>query len=217
MTRINAQQTQDPRARALLHLCEVIPKLTSPPTYILLENVNHFQHSQSHGLWLETMKTSGYVCHEFLLSPAQIGIPNERLRYYCLAKRQGANASGTRPHAHKTRNQKRHRHYDTGVCAYTYLYKYIYMCIHMFMCNSECIHICEIVYIYSYLNVYLYVQLYVHVYILMSRSLPISISISTCIWMCIFAYVQVFKTASVYADMNTFVRVCVHIYTYKYT
>jgi tRNA (cytosine38-C5)-methyltransferase len=85
----------DPRARALLHLCDVIPKLSTPPSYILLENVNHFQHSQSHGLWLDAMKAAGYLCHEFLLSPAQIGIPNERLRYYCLAKRQvGSTSSG---------------------------------------------------------------------------------------------------------------------------
>jgi len=81
------RDAQDPRARALLHLCEVIPRLSTPPSYILLENVNHFQHSQSHGLWLEAMTAAGFMCHEFLLSPAQIGIPNERLRYYCLARR----------------------------------------------------------------------------------------------------------------------------------
>ena len=89
------RDAQDPRARALLHLCDVIPKLSAPPMYILLENVNHFQHSQSHGMWLEAMKTAGFVCHEFLLSPAQIGIPNERLRYYCLARRMGPGGAGS--------------------------------------------------------------------------------------------------------------------------
>ena len=88
------RDAQDPRARALLHLCDVIPKLSAPPSYILLENVNHFQHSQSHGLWLEAMKSAGFLCHEFLLSPAQIGIPNERLRYYCLARRLSPNTTG---------------------------------------------------------------------------------------------------------------------------
>ena len=83
------RDAQDPRASALLHLCDVIPKLTMPPTYILLENVNHFQRSQSHGLWMEALTSAGFTCHEFLLSPAQIGIPNERLRYYCLARRHG--------------------------------------------------------------------------------------------------------------------------------
>eukprot|EP00961_Rhodomonas_salina_P195187 2635164-Rhodomonas_salina.3 len=28
----------------------------------------------------------GYIAHEFLLSPSQLNIPNERLRYYCLAR-----------------------------------------------------------------------------------------------------------------------------------
>jgi site-specific DNA-cytosine methylase len=60
------RDAQDPRARALLHLCDVIPKLSAPPMYILLENVNHFQHSQSHKMWLEAMNTAGFVCHEFL-------------------------------------------------------------------------------------------------------------------------------------------------------
>ena len=89
------RDAQDPRARALLHLCDVIPKLSAPPTYILLENVNHFQHSQSHGLWLAAMEAAGFVCHEFLLSPAQIRIPNERLRYYCLARRAGPGGTGS--------------------------------------------------------------------------------------------------------------------------
>lgn len=89
------RDAQDPRARALLHLtCQVIPKLSAPPTYILLENVNHFQHSQSHTLWLEAMAAAGFVCHEFLLSPSQLGIPNERLRYYCLGRRRAAAGPG---------------------------------------------------------------------------------------------------------------------------
>jgi site-specific DNA-cytosine methylase len=44
-----ALHSQDPRARALLHLCEVLPALKSPPSYILLENVKNFETSQRYG------------------------------------------------------------------------------------------------------------------------------------------------------------------------
>ena len=67
------RDAQDPRGSRPAAPLRCNTKLSAPPTYILLENVNHFQHSQSHGLWLAAMEAAGFVCHEFLLSPAQIG------------------------------------------------------------------------------------------------------------------------------------------------
>ena len=80
----------DPRARALLHLARVLPQMRHPPGAILLENVNNFQRSQSHRIWLAALTAAGFAAREFLLTPAQLGVPNERLRYYCLARRDPA-------------------------------------------------------------------------------------------------------------------------------
>lgn len=66
---------------------DILPKMTHPPNYILLENVKGFEESDSRDLLVEALAASGYEFQEFLITPLQIGIPNSRMRYYCLARK----------------------------------------------------------------------------------------------------------------------------------
>jgi tRNA (cytosine38-C5)-methyltransferase len=79
--------TQDPRAKALLHLIQVIQNMKNPPEYILLENVKNFEISDSCKLLMEALENAEYAYQEFILSPVQFGIPNERVRYFLIARR----------------------------------------------------------------------------------------------------------------------------------
>lgn len=58
-----------------------------PPSYLLLENVAGFSSSASRARLLEVLRERLYVVQEFALSPLQLGMPNQRLRYFLLAKR----------------------------------------------------------------------------------------------------------------------------------
>ncbi|KAJ1744309.1 hypothetical protein LPJ68_000205 [Coemansia sp. RSA 1086] len=82
----NYGDINDPRARGLLHLLKLLPQLEKPPKYILLENVMNFESSQSRAFLVETLGHLGYEINECLLSPIQFGIPNNRLRYYLVAR-----------------------------------------------------------------------------------------------------------------------------------
>lgn len=55
---------------------------------MLVENVKGFETSEARNLLLETLKKSGFVHQEFILSPTQLGVPNVRHRYYLIAKRK---------------------------------------------------------------------------------------------------------------------------------
>ena len=55
--------------------------------FILLENVCGFERSDSRDLVIKTLTVAGFSVEEFLICPRQIGIPNSRLRYYLLARR----------------------------------------------------------------------------------------------------------------------------------
>ncbi|KAJ2575131.1 hypothetical protein GGH19_003253 [Coemansia sp. RSA 1807] len=83
----NYRDTDDPRARGLLHLIDLLPQLENMPSYLLLENVMNFENSQSRNLLVQTLGELGYEIFECLLSPVQFGIPNSRLRYYLAARR----------------------------------------------------------------------------------------------------------------------------------
>ncbi|KAI8379324.1 S-adenosyl-L-methionine-dependent methyltransferase [Radiomyces spectabilis] len=77
----------DPRAKPLMHLIDLLPRLADPPRYLFLENVKNFESSQSRRKLVEQLDALGYEIHECLLSPIQFGIPNHRLRYYLTARR----------------------------------------------------------------------------------------------------------------------------------
>lgn len=75
----------DKRSRSFVRLMwEVLPAMQHPPQYILLENVKEFELSQSCMLLLESLKQCRYSVQQFLLSPVQFGIPNQRWRYFML-------------------------------------------------------------------------------------------------------------------------------------
>lgn len=84
----NKKDDQDPRSKSFLHLCRVLRKMERDrlPSLILMENVVGFETSNCCRTWIETLTDCGYssVDH-FHLSPTQVGIPNDRPRYYCSA------------------------------------------------------------------------------------------------------------------------------------
>lgn len=65
----------------------ILPKMQHPPNYLLLENVKGFEESDSRDLLVDCLTTAGYEFQELLITPLQIGIPNSRMRYYCLARK----------------------------------------------------------------------------------------------------------------------------------
>lgn len=68
-------------------------RLQHKPTFFLLENVKGFEGSVAHDILIETLKKCSYNFQEFLLSPANFGIPNSRLRYYVIAKLESSKLS----------------------------------------------------------------------------------------------------------------------------
>ncbi|KAF9427293.1 tRNA (cytosine-5-)-methyltransferase [Podila epigama] len=83
----NQEGSKDTRAKSFLYLMDILPKMTHPPNYILLENVKGFEESDSRDLLVEALTASGYEYQELLITPLQIGIPNSRMRYYCIARK----------------------------------------------------------------------------------------------------------------------------------
>lgn len=83
----NKKDVDDARSNALVHICSILPELTTIDL-ILMENVKGFETSQARDLYMEALNQSGFEYQEFLLSPTEIGVPNTRNRYYCLARRK---------------------------------------------------------------------------------------------------------------------------------
>lgn len=61
--------------------------MKEPPSYVLLENVKNFELSKARDMIVGVLCELDYYVQEFIISPTQIGIPNERIRYYLLAQR----------------------------------------------------------------------------------------------------------------------------------
>ncbi|KAI9197207.1 S-adenosyl-L-methionine-dependent methyltransferase [Polychytrium aggregatum] len=80
---------QDPRALGLLRLTQILHKLKSPPNWIFLENVLLFEESRSRDLLVSTLRSLNYEILEWLLTPLQFGVPNDRKRFYMTARRLG--------------------------------------------------------------------------------------------------------------------------------
>ncbi|XP_062066502.1 tRNA (cytosine(38)-C(5))-methyltransferase isoform X2 [Lepus europaeus] len=88
-TRIGLQgDMTDPRTNSFLYILDILPRLQKLPKYILLENVKGFEVSSTRDLLIQTIENCGFQYQEFLLSPTSLGIPNSRLRYFLVAKRQ---------------------------------------------------------------------------------------------------------------------------------
>ena len=56
------------------------------PSFLLVENVRGFESSETRNIYVEFLTRNNYAYQEYLLTPLQFGIPNSRLRYYCIAK-----------------------------------------------------------------------------------------------------------------------------------
>ena len=85
-TRTSKQlDTNDNRATGLMYLIEILPKVT--PDFIFLENVVGFEGSDSRKMLVETIVRLGFQFTEWIISPTQLGIPNNRPRYYLTASR----------------------------------------------------------------------------------------------------------------------------------
>ncbi|KAF9955000.1 tRNA (cytosine-5-)-methyltransferase [Mortierella alpina] len=93
----NQEGSKDTRAKSFLYLMNILPKMEHPPNYILLENVKGFEESDSRDLLVDCLTTAGYEFQELLITPLQIGIPNSRMRYYCLARKTANVGSFVQP------------------------------------------------------------------------------------------------------------------------
>jgi len=80
------RDAEDPRAKPLLHIVDVLRKMDAPPAVIVLENVQNFERSESCARLLEVLSLRGYAWRSFLLSPRTFGFPNARRRFYLVAK-----------------------------------------------------------------------------------------------------------------------------------
>ena len=78
----------DRRTDSFFHLMSIVSGMSVPPNYIIMENVQGFEDSQTRNEFAEMLESVGYSYQEFLLSPNQFGVPNSRLRYYLLARKR---------------------------------------------------------------------------------------------------------------------------------
>lgn len=82
------RDNQDRRTDSFFQLMTILGEMECPPSYLLMENVQGFETSNTREHFVGILYHLGYEVREFLLSPSQFGIPNSRLRYYLLAKRK---------------------------------------------------------------------------------------------------------------------------------
>lgn len=76
----------DSRSNSFQYLISILDKLENID-YILMENVKGFECSFVRDLFIDKLKECKFIYQEFLLSPSSVGVPNSRLRYYCIARR----------------------------------------------------------------------------------------------------------------------------------
>jgi tRNA (cytosine38-C5)-methyltransferase len=86
-------ELDDPRSQSFLHLCDLLEEMDESklPSLLLLENVVGFEVSGSCQRWREMLANRNYHVGHFHLQPTQVGIPNDRPRYYCVAARSPDN------------------------------------------------------------------------------------------------------------------------------
>lgn len=85
---------KDERSQSFLHLCHLLRQILSSsktsslaPSFLLLENVQSFERSKSCSHLIEILTEYEYHIQEMILSPIQIQIPNQRSRFFLLARR----------------------------------------------------------------------------------------------------------------------------------
>eukprot|EP01062_Namystynia_karyoxenos_P035787 TRINITY_DN2612_c0_g1_i2.p1 TRINITY_DN2612_c0_g1~~TRINITY_DN2612_c0_g1_i2.p1 ORF type:complete len:443 (+),score=105.46 TRINITY_DN2612_c0_g1_i2:79-1329(+) len=85
--RAGGSDVADRRSDSLHHLCELLPQLRRPPDALLLENVPGFAESEARAEVGSALAAAGFSVTAAERSPAQFGVPNERRRFYLLARR----------------------------------------------------------------------------------------------------------------------------------
>lgn len=80
-----SRDNTDNRSDALLYLLLILEQLSSPPQFIFMENVVGFEVSQCCEQVTKLLRKLNYTFEEFILTPSQFGVPNERPRYYLTA------------------------------------------------------------------------------------------------------------------------------------
>lgn len=75
------------RNKAFVHIMKSLEKMTDRPQFIFLENVKGFCHSETHVQWTETLTRCGYSWRQYLLTPFHFRVPNNRMRFYMVIKR----------------------------------------------------------------------------------------------------------------------------------
>ena len=85
----------DKRAGALAHMIGVLEHCAADvlPLYLLLENVVGFESSGMRQQLYRVLVGRGYAVRELWASPAQFGVPNQRTRYFLLARRTAHGAA----------------------------------------------------------------------------------------------------------------------------
>jgi site-specific DNA-cytosine methylase len=83
------KDVNDGRSQSFLRLIDILPELKNKPDHLLVENVVGFEVSEVRKALLKALRTNGYTCREFVLSPRMFGVPYSRPRYFCVAKRVG--------------------------------------------------------------------------------------------------------------------------------
>lgn len=76
----------DARTCSFIYLINIIEYLHNIE-YILMENVKGFECSTVRDLFIEKLNKCNFKYQEFLVCPTMVGVPNSRLRYYCIARR----------------------------------------------------------------------------------------------------------------------------------
>lgn len=76
----------DSRTDSFRYLISILDQLESVE-YILMENVKGFECSSVRDIFIDKLKECKFKYQEFLLSPSAVGVPNSRLRYYCIARK----------------------------------------------------------------------------------------------------------------------------------
>ncbi|SBT30808.1 DNA (cytosine-5)-methyltransferase-like protein 2 [Plasmodium ovale wallikeri] len=79
----------DERTFSFIHVCNLLQRVDvgNLPEYIFIENVKNFEVSYSFLFFVNCIKKN-YHFETYLLSPLQYGVPNERLRFYCICKKK---------------------------------------------------------------------------------------------------------------------------------
>ncbi|GKY95044.1 hypothetical protein MPSEU_000468700 [Mayamaea pseudoterrestris] len=86
-----ANDLQDARSASFLRLVYLLTcgevDDDAIPSVICLENVVGFEKSNSFGQFLNALACRNYQLAQFLIQPSQVGFPNDRPRFYCVAIR----------------------------------------------------------------------------------------------------------------------------------